>query len=111
MAFTFIPIELPYRWRQTLNDVDVFYPLPAGTRAKDLKIVLAQKYLSVEWKNNSLGQEPLLKGDLCAAIKQEDSTWLIDNGELHIQLEVCDQMSNMEWSSNKDLYILSPCRK
>ena len=51
-------------------------------------IKISQKHLSVEWKNNNISKEPLLKGDLCASIKQEDSTWLIDNGELHIQLEV-----------------------
>ena len=52
-----------------------------------MKIVLNQKSILVEWKNK-VGAEPLLKGELCAAIKQEESTWLIDNNELHIQLEV-----------------------
>jgi hypothetical protein len=78
---------LPYRWRQTLNDVDVFYPLPSGTRAKELKVVLGQKTILVEWKNKPQ-QEALLKGELFGPIKQEESTWLIDNNELHIQLEV-----------------------
>ena len=50
----------------------------------------------VEWKFKP-GSEPLLKGALCSKVKQEDSTWLIDNGELHINLE---KINKQEWWKN-----------
>ena len=57
-----------------------------GTKAKQLSVSIQQSKISIKWKNSS--QEALLEGDLCAKVKVEESTWLIDNGQLHVQLEV-----------------------
>ena len=75
-------IELPYQWKQTLHDVDVTIPLPKGTKARELIVVFKKKHISAGFK----GKEPILEGELCKEIKLEDSTWLIDNGELLIHL-------------------------
>ncbi|KAJ3412962.1 hypothetical protein HDV05_008677 [Chytridiales sp. JEL 0842] len=92
---------LPYKWRQTLQDVDITLPVPKGTRGRDLNIVMKKKEISVGYK----GKEPIfavgvhrdLLGELCKAIKLEDSTWTIENAELCIHLEKSNQM---EWWEN-----------
>jgi len=68
-----VPIALPYRWTQQLGDVDITVPVPQGTRARDLAITLTKKKLSVGLK----GQEPIMAGDLCQDIKEEESTWTV----------------------------------
>ncbi|KAL0951265.1 hypothetical protein HGRIS_007979 [Hohenbuehelia grisea] len=75
---------LPYTWSQELGDVDIVVPVPKGTRARDLAVVIAKKKLSVGLK----GQEKILDGELCKDIKVEDSTWTVeDNEAIHIHLE------------------------
>ena len=66
-------IALPYSWKQTLQDVDVIVPVPKGTRARELAVVIAKKKLSVGPK----GEEPIMAGELCQDIKVEESTWTL----------------------------------
>lgn len=66
-------LALPYVWTQQLGDVDITVPVPKGTRAKNLNVVIAKKKLSVGLK----GQEPIFEGELCKEIKVEDSTWTV----------------------------------
>lgn len=66
-------IALPYTWRQELGEVDVTVPVPTGTRARDLLVVIQKKNLSVGLK----GQEKIMGGELCKEIKVEDSTWTL----------------------------------
>lgn len=39
--------ELPYRWTQDLELVSVTVPLPKGTRARDLNVVMQRRKLKV----------------------------------------------------------------
>jgi hypothetical protein len=64
---------LPYTWRQQLSDVDIEVPVPKGTRAKQLDVVIKKKQFTVGLK----GQEPIMSGELCKEIKVEDSTWTV----------------------------------
>lgn len=48
-------------------------PVPKGTRARDLNVVIQKKKLSVGLK----GKEPIMAGELCKEIKMEDSTWTL----------------------------------
>ena len=64
---------MPYKWQQSLVDVDITIPVPKGTRARDLAVVIGKKKLSVGLKN----QEPIMSGELCKEIKIEDSTWTV----------------------------------
>ena len=64
---------MPYKWQQQLADVDISVPVPKGTRARDLNVVIGKKKLSVALKN----QEPIMGGELCKEIKVEDSTWTV----------------------------------
>jgi hypothetical protein len=70
---TLLLIALPYKWRQELGEVDLVVPVPKGTRAKQLDIVIQKKKLSVGLK----GQDKILDGELCKEIKVEDSTWTL----------------------------------
>ncbi|KAH8120197.1 nuclear movement protein nudC [Phellopilus nigrolimitatus] len=85
---------LPYKWQQQLGDVDITIPVPKGTRARDLKVVIAKKKLSVVLK----GHEPIMEGELCKEIKIEDSTWTLEDQEkVFIRLE---KINNMTWWEN-----------
>ncbi|KAJ3044207.1 hypothetical protein HDV00_002885 [Rhizophlyctis rosea] len=85
---------LPYKWRQTLQDVDIVVPVPKGTKGRDLEVVIKTKTIKVGFKK----QEPIFEGDLCAPVKPEDSTWLLESSqEIQIHLEKVNQM---EWWKN-----------
>ncbi|CAA7258696.1 unnamed protein product [Cyclocybe aegerita] len=85
---------LPYSWTQELGDVDIIVPVPQGTRARDLTVVLQKKKLSIGLK----GHEPIMGGDLCKEIKVEDSTWTVqDNKNVLIHLE---KLNDQTWWEN-----------
>ena len=67
------PQALPYSWKQSLPDVDIVVPVPKGTRARDLVVVIAKKKLSIGLK----GKDPIMAGDLCQDVKVEESTWTL----------------------------------
>ena len=64
---------LPYSWKQSLQDVDIVVPVPKGSRARDLVVVIAKKKLSVSLK----GKDPIMAGELCQDVKIEESTWTL----------------------------------
>jgi len=85
---------LPYSWTQELGDVDVTVPVPKGTRARDLAVVVERKKLSVGLK----GKEPIMAGELCKEIKVEDSTWTLQDGQsVQVHLE---KVNKMTWWEN-----------
>ncbi|KAJ7357316.1 nuclear movement protein nudC [Mycena albidolilacea] len=85
---------LPYKWTQELTEVDIIVPVPKGTRGKDLAVVIQKKKLSVGLK----GQDKILEGELCQAIKVEDSTWTLeDNQSVLIHLE---KINRQQWWEN-----------
>ncbi|KAI0068255.1 nuclear movement protein nudC [Artomyces pyxidatus] len=85
---------LPYSWKQELPEVDIVVPVPKGTRARDLNVVIQKKKLSVGLK----GQEPIMTGELCHEIKMEDSTWTLeDQQSVEIHLE---KLNKMQWWEN-----------
>ena len=64
---------LPYRWRQTLQDLSISVPVPQGTRSRDLQVSLMRSKLSVGLK----GKDPILHGELFKDIRVDDSTWTL----------------------------------
>ncbi|KAI9462378.1 nuclear movement protein nudC [Lactarius psammicola] len=85
---------LPYSWRQTLQDVDVVVPVPKGTRARDLLVVISKKKLHVGLK----GKDPIMAGDLCQDTKVEESTWTLeDQSSVELHLE---KVNKMQWWEN-----------
>ncbi|KAG9044125.1 hypothetical protein FS837_008739 [Tulasnella sp. UAMH 9824] len=85
---------LPYRWRQELGEVDIYVPVPKGTRGKDLVVNIKKNKLSVGLK----GKEPIMEGELCKDIQVDESTWTIeDQATVLVHLE---KISRMEWWEN-----------
>merc|ERR1711939_893232 len=81
---------LPYRWRQTLQDLSISVPVPQGTRSRDLQVSLMRSKLSVGLK----GKDPILHGELFKDIRVDDSTWTLEDAkEVSIQLEKQDQQA------------------
>jgi len=85
-----------YRWTQSLQDLNVYIPVPAGTKAKHLKIDIRKKGLSATVQ----GQAPVLDGDLFATVKLEDCFWSIEDdvssGGRLVSITLT-KMNQMEW--------------
>ncbi|KAI9344969.1 HSP20-like chaperone [Obelidium mucronatum] len=86
---------LPYKWKQTLQDVEIRINVGKGVKGKDLDIQIKKDSLRVAFKNKK--DEPIIEGTLCKSVKLDDSTWTIDNGEVLINLE---KVNGMEWWKN-----------
>ncbi|KIP11380.1 hypothetical protein PHLGIDRAFT_124793 [Phlebiopsis gigantea 11061_1 CR5-6] len=85
---------LPYSWKQQLADADIEIPVPKGTRAKQLDVIIQKKKLSVGLK----GQEPIMSGELCKEIKVEDSTWTVEDQQ--IVLVHLEKLNQQQWWEN-----------
>ncbi|KAJ3238516.1 hypothetical protein HDU81_007612 [Chytriomyces hyalinus] len=86
---------LPYKWKQTLQEVEIRIVVGKGVKGRDLDIQIKKDFLRVAFKNKK--DEPIVEGTLCKPVKLEDSTWTIDNGEVLINLE---KVNGMEWWKN-----------
>lgn len=88
--------QLPYKWTQTIRDVDVVVPVPANIRGRDLEVVLTKTKVKVAIK----GQEPILEGDFPHPILVDESSWTLETTskppgkEISIHL---DKMNKIEW--------------
>lgn len=81
-----------YIWNQTLSDVEVRVPLPgSGVKSKQLDVAVGLTSLSVAMK----GKPPLVKGELFAKIKHEDSFWTIEDGNTCVLHLV--KLNGQEW--------------
>ncbi|KAI9674889.1 MAG: hypothetical protein M1829_003629 [Trizodia sp. TS-e1964] len=85
---------LPYKWTQTIQDVDVTVPVPAAIKARDLNVVLTKTKIKVGLK----GQDPIIDGDFPKQIHVDESTWTLETAaggrEVSIHL---DKVNKMEW--------------
>lgn len=84
-----------YIWTQTLNTVDIHIkPTNNGSNKKritkeDIKIVITNSKLKL-----SIQGEEIIDGEFYAKIKSEDSTWYVEDNQLHIMI---DKFKDMEW--------------
>lgn len=85
-----------YRWTQSLQDLNVYIPVPAGTKAKHLKIDIRKKGLTATVQ----GQAPVLDADLFATVKLEDCFWSVEDdttsGGRLVSITL-SKMNQMEW--------------
>lgn len=65
-----------YYWTQTLQDLTIYFPVPAGTRGKNVKYSLGMTKIHVSLKGS---KEPLLAGKLLKRIKPDDSYWTLED--------------------------------
>ncbi|KAF2271028.1 CS-domain-containing protein [Lojkania enalia] len=86
--------SLPYKWTQTIKDLDVTISIDAKYKARDLDIKLTKNALKVAIK----GQNPIIDGELPHPIHVDESTWTLetvpDGKEISIHL---DKVNQMEW--------------
>ena len=87
---------LPYRWTQTISDVDVTIPIASNLRARDLAITLKKTSISVAVK----GSDPILTGDFPHPILVDESTWTLEtgaDGKKEISVHLDKQAKNGWW--------------
>jgi len=88
--------SLPYKWSQTISDLDITTEIPGTLKGKDLTVTIKKSSLLVGIKN----QPPILSGDLPHPIHVDESTWTLTTSpsgstkiiELHL-----DKVNKMEW--------------
>jgi hypothetical protein len=49
--------QLPYKWTQTIRDVDVTAPIPANIKGRDMQVTLTKTKIKIAIK----GQEPIIE--------------------------------------------------
>lgn len=54
--------QLPYKWTQTIRDVDVTAAIPANIKGRDMEVTLTKTKIKVAIK----GQEPIIEVCQCA---------------------------------------------
>ncbi|KAF2022043.1 CS-domain-containing protein [Aaosphaeria arxii CBS 175.79] len=85
---------LPYKWTQTISDLDVTISIDGKYKGRDLDVKLGRNTLRVAIK----GQDAIIEGDLPHPIRVDDSTWTLEtvpNGkEISVHL---DKVNKMEW--------------
>ncbi|CAI7640532.1 unnamed protein product [Penicillium pancosmium] len=88
--------QLPYKWTQTIRDVDVSAPIPANIKGRDMEVVLTKNKLKVAIK----GQAPIIEGDFPHSILVDESSWTLETTptppgkEVNIHL---DKVNKVEW--------------
>ncbi|KAM3415838.1 hypothetical protein BST61_g9344 [Cercospora zeina] len=87
--------KLPYKWTQTIQDLDLTAPIPANIKGKDLDVKITKTTIRAGIR----GQEPIIEGPLPHPIHPSDSTWTLETlssgtKELSIHL---DKTNKMEW--------------
>lgn len=73
-----------YAWSQGIADLTVQVDLPRKTKGKDLNVTLTATGISANYKDGTV----ILQGDFYDIVKQDDSTWSIEEGErfmLHLE--------------------------
>ncbi|KAK0730379.1 nuclear movement protein nudC [Lasiosphaeris hirsuta] len=86
---------LPYKWTQTISDVDITLSVPGSLKGRDLVVEIKKHSIAAGIK----GQEPIIKGDLPHAIHVDDSTWTltaVPGGTKTVEIHL-DKVNKMEW--------------
>jgi len=86
-----------YRWTQTLQDLNVYVPVPAGTRAKHLVIDIKKASLKVKIGGH---ETAVLDGELFGAVKMEDCFWSVEDDPTsggRLVSMTLQKVNQMEW--------------
>ncbi|KAK7430930.1 hypothetical protein QQZ08_002458 [Neonectria magnoliae] len=86
---------LPYKWAQTIGDLNVTFTVPGNLKSRDLVISIKKQSLYAGIK----GQDPIIKGDLPHTVLVDDSTWTLTanaNGTKTVEIQL-DKVNKMEW--------------
>jgi len=71
-----------YSWDQSLDEVNIYLDPPPGITKHDLEISIAPRHVKIGLRGNP----PFLQEDLFSTCDTSCSFWMIEDGELHLQL-------------------------
>lgn len=71
-----------YEWEQDLTDVHLYLQPPPPTRPKEIAVDISANRLCVGFE----GKPPLFDEELSSTVDTSASFWMLEDGELHIQL-------------------------
>ncbi|KAM5343590.1 hypothetical protein ACJ41O_012127 [Fusarium nematophilum] len=86
---------LPYKWTQTISELDVTFNVPGNLKSRDFVISIKKQSLQAGIK----GQDPIIQGDLPHAVIVDDSTWTLStnsDGSKTVEIHL-DKLNKMEW--------------
>lgn len=108
-ALEWLSIDIPdglglsckrYKWCQSQSHVHVYVLLAPGVTSRQVKVTLEPKALSI-----SVTREVIIDGELHQKVKQEDSTWTIEDGILHVSLLKSNRRGHyQDGCTNADTY-------
>jgi hypothetical protein len=85
---------LPYKWEQTIKDLDITITIDAKYKGKDLDINIGRNSIKAGIK----GQEPILQGELPHPIRVDDSTWTLASTNSGKEISIhLDKVNQLEW--------------
>ncbi|KAF2501229.1 CS-domain-containing protein [Lophium mytilinum] len=85
---------LPYKWTQTIKDVDITVSVPGNLKGRDLDVKFTKGKLKIGVK----GQDPVIDGDLPHPILVDESTWTLETVPEGKEIAVhLDKVNKMEW--------------
>ncbi|XP_077222507.1 HSP20-like chaperones superfamily protein isoform X2 [Tasmannia lanceolata] len=82
-----------FDWDQTLEEVNMYIPLPTNAPPKIFYCKIQSKHVEVGIKGNP----PYLNHDLACPVKTDSSFWTLEDGTMHITLQKRDKRQT--WSS------------
>ncbi|KAF2203153.1 CS-domain-containing protein [Delitschia confertaspora ATCC 74209] len=85
---------LPYKWTQTIKDLDITVAIDGKYRARDLEVKFTKNTIKVAIK----GQDPILEGEFPHPIHVDDSTWTLESTKDGKDIDIhLDKVNQMEW--------------
>ncbi|KAL6712551.1 hypothetical protein ACN47E_000428 [Coniothyrium glycines] len=85
---------LPYKWDQTIKDLDITINIDAKYKGRDLDVQISRNSLKAGIK----GQAPFLSGDLPHPIHVDDSTWTLASTSSGKEISIhLDKVNQLEW--------------
>ncbi|BCS24852.1 NudC domain-containing protein [Aspergillus puulaauensis] len=85
---------LPYKWTQTIRDVDVTIPVPGTLKGRDLDVSLKRDSIRVAVK----GQEAIIEGSFPHPIKLDESSWTLETTKAGKEIAIhMDKVNQVEW--------------
>nr|POE77490.1 nuclear movement protein nudc [Quercus suber] len=86
---------LPYKWTQTIGDLDLTFLVPGNLKGRDLDVKITKTSLKASVK----GQDVVIEGAFPHPILVDDSTWTLDShpsGQKEVSIHL-DKVNKMEW--------------
>ncbi|KAJ6095495.1 hypothetical protein N7486_006241 [Penicillium sp. IBT 16267x] len=88
--------RLPYKWTQTIRDLEVSAPIPSKIKGRDMEVTLTKSTISIAVK----GKEPILEGEFPHPIRVDESSWTLETTAMYPGKEVIvhlDKVNKVEW--------------